>query len=78
MSALFSLVSVKGQRLLCRATIHCQPDDILGEVMTERDCCMNNPLGLAYSHGDQGEDCTPCIGECIYIYTHHCNPLFWE
>ena len=60
----FSLVSVRSQQLiLCRATVDCLGANL--GVMTARDCCVNNPMGLAYTDEQSAETCTPCIGECI-------------
>ena len=60
------IVSVQGQTVgvVCRASVDCAggPGDDLGRT-TERDCCVDKPLGMAYV-GSEG-NCTPCIGECI-------------
>ena len=55
----------------CRSTVNCSTsgDDVIG-LMTARECCMENPGGLAYtiSHPEPAEPlenqhCTVCIGE---------------
>ena len=57
-------VSVQGQTVgvVCRASVNCTggPVDDLGRT-TERGCCVDNPLGLAYVGGEGL--CVPCIGE---------------
>ena len=60
----YSIVTVQGQTVgvVCRASVNCAggPGDDLGRT-TERGCCVDNPLGLAYV-GSEGA-CVPCIGE---------------
>ena len=58
-----AVISVKAQQVVCRASVNCngQPGDDLGE-MTDSECCIDNPNGLAYSVPGE-ESCTPCIGE---------------
>ena len=52
--------------VVCRASVNCAGglDDDLGRT-TERGCCVDNPLGLAYVGGEGL--CVPCIGEYYII-----------
>ena len=56
--------------VVCRATVNCTggPGDDLGDTTT-RDCCVNNPRGLAYVTNINEGTCIPCVGECRHSYS---------
>ena len=52
--------------VFCSSTVSCGGGDDIG-LMTARECCVENPNGLAYRRANSS--CSPCIG------TYACNSL---
>ena len=62
MHYIYVSVSVQAQDLVsCHSSVGC--DNEIG-VTTARECCVENPDGLAYTIPGQ-EICTPCVGKFI-------------